>query len=77
MYALQVDWLLCSHVTVSQAVACLQRIHVTEDSWPVSGVSDPLVLLLILSTTLRSTSQDNNTTLKKFNVGNMNRFSYC
>ena len=77
MYALQVAWLLCSHVTVSQAVTCLQRIHVTEDSWPVSGVSDPLVLLLILSTTLRSTSQDNNTTLKKFNVGNMNRFSYC
>ena len=53
------------------------RICVTEDCWPVSRVSDPLVLILIISTTLRSTSQDNNTTLKKFNVGNMNRFSYC
>lgn len=54
------------------------RTYITEDSWTVSSTSDPVILLMMMAcSTLRNTSLDDGTALKKCNVGNVNRFSYC
>lgn len=48
------------------------RIYKTEDSRPISGMSDLVILMVTICSTLRNTALNDREALKKFNVGKHN-----